>query len=298
MKQASIPLRKLQKDYLAGLLAGNREEARHLVAEALALMGYNEFYDRFLIPTLRAIGDGWQAGRISVASEHRATAIVRENLSWIRGLIPKRDPLGLRCIASSVAGDQHDLALRIFGDLLMFDGWEVDFLGANTPTPELVRFARTRKPHLFAISATMASLRPALKSCLEELSWKFPGAQILVGGSASREAGFTAEHVHHQAAEGLAASLEKVRQLFKLENRSLTLSQYLKHLGRKVQELRKARGWSQSELAALAELDRTYLSSLENGKQNLSLAVAYRIAAALQVPLVSLLGESMESPFL
>jgi len=46
---------------------------------------------------------------------------------------------------------------------------------------------------------------------------------------------------------------------------------------------------TQKELADRSELDRTYISMVENGKQNLTLGAMVKISIALEVPLASLL---------
>jgi transcriptional regulator with XRE-family HTH domain len=59
--------------------------------------------------------------------------------------------------------------------------------------------------------------------------------------------------------------------------------------GRRLRELRVARGVSQEALAAQASLDRTYVSSCERGKRNISILNIYKLAAALDVDPVELL---------
>jgi transcriptional regulator with XRE-family HTH domain len=59
--------------------------------------------------------------------------------------------------------------------------------------------------------------------------------------------------------------------------------------GLRVRELRSEKGISQEELAALTELDRTYISGIERGKRNLSLKNILRIASALDVTASQLL---------
>ena len=61
-------------------------------------------------------------------------------------------------------------------------------------------------------------------------------------------------------------------------------------LGGRVRELRKRQGLSQEALADKASLDRTYISSCERGKRNVSLLTLYRIAAALGVEPPALLS--------
>ncbi|WP_315833483.1 helix-turn-helix transcriptional regulator [Bradyrhizobium prioriisuperbiae] len=54
-------------------------------------------------------------------------------------------------------------------------------------------------------------------------------------------------------------------------------------VGQNIQDLRRAKKLSQEELAHLANVHQTYLSGVETGKRNASVAVLERIAAALRV---------------
>lgn len=56
-------------------------------------------------------------------------------------------------------------------------------------------------------------------------------------------------------------------------------------VGKRVRELRNSIGISQEELADLAGLDRTYITSVECGKRNISIVNIEKLANALQVPL-------------
>jgi transcriptional regulator with XRE-family HTH domain len=57
--------------------------------------------------------------------------------------------------------------------------------------------------------------------------------------------------------------------------------------GEKVKAIRKSQDVSQEKLAELAELDRTYISDIENGKRNVSIETVFKIAKALDKPMVS-----------
>jgi len=54
--------------------------------------------------------------------------------------------------------------------------------------------------------------------------------------------------------------------------------------GQRLRELRLSRGLSQEALAEAANLDRTYVSSCERGRRNVSLESIYRLAEGLGVP--------------
>ena len=59
-------------------------------------------------------------------------------------------------------------------------------------------------------------------------------------------------------------------------------------LGRRIAFLRKEKGLSQVELAADADMAKSYLSELELGKRNASVLVLSRLAAALGTTLEEL----------
>jgi transcriptional regulator with XRE-family HTH domain len=61
-----------------------------------------------------------------------------------------------------------------------------------------------------------------------------------------------------------------------------------KVVGRRIRQLRDARGWTQQQLADEAEMERAYLAGMEIGARNPSLRNFVKIARALGVPLADL----------
>lgn len=54
-------------------------------------------------------------------------------------------------------------------------------------------------------------------------------------------------------------------------------------VGRRIRELRGEQGLSQEKLALRAELDRTYIAGVEQGKRNLSIKSLEKIIIALGI---------------
>ena len=54
--------------------------------------------------------------------------------------------------------------------------------------------------------------------------------------------------------------------------------------GKRVRELRTAKGLSQEALALACDLDRTYIGGIERGERNVSLVNIEKIASGLSVP--------------
>jgi transcriptional regulator with XRE-family HTH domain len=57
----------------------------------------------------------------------------------------------------------------------------------------------------------------------------------------------------------------------------------LSKLGDNIRKYRKAKGWSQEELAFQADLDRTYIGSMERGERNVAVLNLVKIAKVLGV---------------
>ncbi|WP_372773863.1 helix-turn-helix domain-containing protein [Mangrovibacterium sp.] len=56
-----------------------------------------------------------------------------------------------------------------------------------------------------------------------------------------------------------------------------------KNFGQRIKELRAEKGYSQEALALKADLDRTYITSVENGKRNVSIQAIHKIIKAFDI---------------
>ena len=62
----------------------------------------------------------------------------------------------------------------------------------------------------------------------------------------------------------------------------------MQDLGIRIKKLRKEKGISQEKFALKIDMDRTYYTSVENGKRNISILNIKKIADGLEIPLESL----------
>jgi len=70
-------------------------------------------------------------------------------------------------------------------------------------------------------------------------------------------------------------------------------------IGKRIQELRKKRGYSQEDFAAAAQLGRSYAGRVERGEQNISMQSLIQIALTLEVELGELFPplRELEAPY-
>jgi transcriptional regulator with XRE-family HTH domain len=62
-------------------------------------------------------------------------------------------------------------------------------------------------------------------------------------------------------------------------------------IGRQIKDLREKAEMSQKDLANTADLDRSYIASIENGQRNVSIVNIEKIATALGVSLKELFSD-------
>ena len=294
MTEPDNSLWRLKQRYLDAVLNGEAIQGELIVEEGLKQgFGMFDIYLSILIPTQIDVGQAWHDGKVGVAQEHLATEITLEQMNRLRSQIVPRSKLGFRVAVTSVEGDPHFIGARMVADFFLSDGWDVDFLGASTPGPDLVELERRRNVDLVAISTTTADCLPRLEWTVGSLATLANPPKILLGGNAAASMVNLAVDI---GADGIALNLQDAvlegRRLVGIANEPVSLSDHLKSLGRKVQEIRRDLGWNQQQLADSADLDRTYISAVEHGKQNLTLGAVVKLADALGVELVQLLSKS------
>ena len=118
--------------------------AQTALDDGLAAFGLEAFVRDLILPTLTAVGRGWEQGSVDISQEHFASNLIRGRLLslarlWGRGA----GPLALLACAP---GEQHDISLLAFGLILRSHGWRILFLGADTPLFTLQETARTTGP--------------------------------------------------------------------------------------------------------------------------------------------------------
>jgi MerR family transcriptional regulator, light-induced transcriptional regulator len=278
----------LDRRYLDALVRGDAAGADEVVEQARRRGAtVEQIYLHLLAPAQTEIGARWRARRLTVADEHLATEITLGQMERLREDLTVRPVSGRRAVLACVEGEAHAVGLRMVADFFLIDGWGIDYLGANTPTADLVAFVARRRPDLVALSVTQAEYLPALGLVGAALRRVTPPPRLLAGGAALRGRPQAATTIGVDAV-GLDAhaAVHEARQLTAAPAEAPgTTEDYFERLGRRLQELRSARGWKQQQLAEEAGLDRTYISGLEHGKQNPTIGALLRLARALEVPL-------------
>jgi methanogenic corrinoid protein MtbC1 len=192
--------------YLAGLLTNNREQCyasfqQWLDAEPDLLSLFEDLVQR----SLYDFGELWEQGKISVATEHLATAISEGllNLAYPRLFATPRT--GKSAVVTCVANEHHQIGGEMVADLFEFHGWRGYFLGANTPVRDVIALIGEKRADVVGLSVTIASGVATVLEAATEIRAAFPAVPILVGGQALRWGG--RERIERIPGERCLASL-------------------------------------------------------------------------------------------
>ncbi len=176
--------------YLDGLLSNNRQQCRECFEQWLAADAeLGTLYENLVQRSLYEVGDLWERGRISVATEHLATAINESllNLTYPRLFAQAR--IGKTAVIASTANEYHQLGAKMVADIFELHGWRGYFLGANTPLRDLLDLIREKGPDAVALSLTVYFNLDSLLQTAVAIRSEFPTVPILVGGQAFRWGG-------------------------------------------------------------------------------------------------------------
>lgn len=189
---------------------------RELGRSALAL-GVPQFLEQVVSPLLREVGSRWKEGRLSIAHEHLATAVVREVLSWVRES-SESDGAAPMLVVGTPSNQLHENGALLAAAAAAAEGWRVTQLGANLPGQEIGAAAARTGARAVALSLIYPDNDPELGHQLQALRGALPpGVALLVGGAAAE-----AYRTEVEAAQGqvLADLTELRRSLHQLAGRA------------------------------------------------------------------------------
>jgi MerR family transcriptional regulator, light-induced transcriptional regulator len=179
---------RLSSAYVELALAGDRARALATVLDPLRAGAYDlaALHDEVLGPAAARIGDLWHAGAITVADEHFATRLTEEAIVAARGIGGRMSPArGRRIVLACPADEQHELGLRMLGEVLSADGWDVRLLGAATPAAALAAHVRKVEPAIVALTCATPIAISSLILAVETLRRADPDLPIVLGGRAA-----------------------------------------------------------------------------------------------------------------
>ena len=174
----------LARSYLAALLDGDKRRATQLVLSAVdSGMPVKTVHLEVFQPVLREVGRLWHIHRITVAEEHFVTAATQAAMSQLYPYIFRGEVRSHVMVATCVSGELHEIGMRMVADCFELAGWDSYYLGANTPSKDVVAALRARKAQVLGISASLGRHLGQVAELVAKVRAEVvPCPFILVGG--------------------------------------------------------------------------------------------------------------------
>jgi len=172
--------------FRTAILRGQRSGAVYIAEEALSkAASAADVYIELFSKALWEVGELWERNQISVADEHRATAIVQYVIAQMYSRVPLEPQERGNVIVTGVEGEFHQLGGNIVADILEAEGWNVCFLGTNLPHGTILSKIQEHRAAAVCISATMPFNVMNVRRLIADIRARF-GRELLIvlGGQA------------------------------------------------------------------------------------------------------------------
>lgn len=165
-------------------LGDHRSAYKYAQKRVITWDDFEEFFMTVAQPAMYEVGILWEKGKISVAAEHLATAITNRVLSGLLFTIDLPEPTKSPIVVTCATSEYHQIGPWMVSVALEADGWDVDYLGVDTPPTAMIDMIRERGHKVVLISVTMPyNITPA-QELVALIKKECPDIRVIVGGQA------------------------------------------------------------------------------------------------------------------
>lgn len=167
-----------------GLLSVDRQAVASIIESASRSEGFQAaaFADGVIVPACTRIGDGWDAGEVTLSQMYMAARLLEEALASALPVssVHAHGPV----VGVAVLEDFHALGKRIVQTLLGSAGYDVRDLGAGVSCEALVERAVAERVEVLMVSVLMLNKALHVTRLSELLRASGPNRPMLVVGGA------------------------------------------------------------------------------------------------------------------
>jgi methanogenic corrinoid protein MtbC1 len=173
-----------RKRFLDAIAAMDPEEAQRVAASATVAFPAFELISSVIAPILRELGERWTAGEFTIAQEHAASAIIRNQLGEL--LRMSRPSEGAPTIVvTTPEGELHEFGAMLAGVAATTVGARVVYLGPNTPAEDLAAGARGSRAKAVVLSVVALDPKAAYEAIASIRKALPKNVAVWVGGAQS-----------------------------------------------------------------------------------------------------------------
>lgn len=175
------PLQPLLEEWLAAAEQLDGVALAESMQRAWSRVGGERFVLDLGQPFMRAVGERWRDGHLTIMHEHFATEVLSRLLhAQLQSLAAPSTAPPILCAA--LEGERHGLALELAAVLLTLTGRPVLSLGASTPAAEIAAAAVHVAARAVLVGSSAAASPGPLALELEHLRAILPAEMLLLVG--------------------------------------------------------------------------------------------------------------------
>jgi len=170
MKPMQIASNEFGRNYLAPLIAGNRNEARTIIEKAVdAGVSPIDLLNQVIWPTMEILQARYKEDVITRTQLNLATRLNRSITDQLCARLPRSESNGKKALIFCGSDEPEELGGQICADLFEAAGWEVKFAGGGVPEDEVLTLIGEFRPDLLVMFATLPSGVPAVRKLIDYL---------------------------------------------------------------------------------------------------------------------------------
>jgi len=179
------------EEYMKSLLDGDKKAVRKILLSFLKKgVPSRVIYEDYIRRSLTEVGELWERGDLPIWKEHFISEISLENMAMIKRRKYKESEERKPILLLTPGAEQHNIGLKMIGDMLESNGHNIIYLGNLIPTDNIIQAIEEKKPYAIVFSVTVAYHIDSAKNLIDILKQKFgtKTPTILIGGSAFEHA--------------------------------------------------------------------------------------------------------------
>ena len=182
----------MQKNYQEFLELLNQERKDECVIYIMELFnsGFSvkEVYEQYIIPSLAEYECNSDVEEICIWKEHTRTSIIRTILesSYPYLIKQKKEKINKSIIVACPQLEYHEIGAIINTNFFILEGFDAKYIGANTPSEQIISAVKILKPDYLALSITNYYNIVATKKLIETLKEDNKELKVIIGGQATK----------------------------------------------------------------------------------------------------------------
>ncbi|MGE0090298.1 MAG: B12-binding domain-containing protein [Bacteroidales bacterium] len=198
--------------YLKALIEGDKDFCTRFIQNLIEKkVDIKSIYIDYFQKSLYEIGSLWEENKISVATEHLASATTERLMLILYPQIFSEVKNNKKVIVACVANEFHQIGAKMIADIFEMKGWDSFFVGSNTPINDLIKLIDDKQPDMVALSLSIYFNMNVLTQSINKVKCNFANIDIIVGGQA----------FHHGGVQAIShfKGVNYIESIYKLEER-------------------------------------------------------------------------------